>query len=365
MRDPESVKPTKLLLLLSGLLVWGLSGPQMFGEQRLFAAWLLFPVPFGLSVQGRFASTRGRLAAVGLQTAAALVLGIFKPGLPLALFAVISGQLPLVFGRRLAIGWLVAQTLGFSVGLWGRGEPIFLAVSYFAFELFAFGAAFIVRQEAQAREELARTHAELEATQTLLEQSARQLERQRISRELHDSVGHHLTALSLQLEVAKNLVEGSGRAPVLKAQELSREALAEVRAAVGTLRELEPLNLAVALEALRQGFPGLSVQVTAPGAAAVQSSRVAHAVLRCVQEAATNAARHAQAKNLWVRLEIEGNGLRVQVRDDGRGVDAVRRGNGLTGLNERLAELGGTLETESSAGRGFVLTARLPLENAP
>jgi signal transduction histidine kinase len=80
-----------------------------------------------------------------------------------------------------------------------------------------------------------------------------------------------------------------------------------------------------------------------------------------VQEVVTNAVRHAQAANLWVTIEAGRTGVTVHARDDGRGVDRVRPGNGLTGMRERLEQAGGRLELSSRPGEGFELTAVLPL----
>jgi signal transduction histidine kinase len=89
----------------------------------------------------------------------------------------------------------------------------------------------------------------------------------------------------------------------------------------------------------------------------------AQVLLRCAQEMITNSVRHARARNLWIRLSEDANGIALTARDDGRGVDAVRSGNGLNGMAERLRQLGGDLEVESSPGAGFALLARVPVEN--
>ena len=76
----------------------------------------------------------------------------------------------------------------------------------------------------------------------------------------------------------------------------------------------------------------------------------------------TNSVRHAQARNLWIRLSVAGDGLAMSARDDGIGSDKVAIGNGLTGMAERLKHLGGKLEIESEPGEGFALHAWLPTE---
>jgi len=88
---------------------------------------------------------------------------------------------------------------------------------------------------------------------------------------------------------------------------------------------------------------------------------VAHAIFRFVQEATTNAARHGDAANLWIRVAEEPDGLVLSADDDGEGEGAVREGNGLKGLRERMEALGGSLVTARSERRGLSLRARIPL----
>ena len=86
--------------------------------------------------------------------------------------------------------------------------------------------------------------------------------------------------------------------------------------------------------------------------------------MRCAQEIATNAARHAQAQNLWLELAQRDGHLELTARDDGRGAREVTPGHGIEGMRERLAEVGGSLSIETSEGAGFSLKARLPLRGA-
>ena len=90
----------------------------------------------------------------------------------------------------------------------------------------------------------------------------------------------------------------------------------------------------------------------------------AQVLLRCSQEMITNSVRHAQADNLWISLQHDQQGLALTGRDDGRGVDEVHAGNGLSGMAERLAQLGGKLQIETKPGAGFMLRAWMPLEEA-
>ena len=109
----------------------------------------------------------------------------------------------------------------------------------------------IAHREALARQALAETNAELKVTSGLLDISSRTEERLRIARDLHDLLGHHLTALSLNLEVASHLAAGEAKESIEKSQAITKQLLSDVRAVVSRLREDEPVDLATALNALR------------------------------------------------------------------------------------------------------------------
>ncbi len=181
----------------------------------------------------------------------------------------------------------------------------------------------------------------------------------RISRELHDRLGHHLTALRLNLEVADRRSDA-----LTAARELGRGLLSELRAAVEELREPDRLDLSRALRTLADELPEPRVHVSAPEALAVRDPTCAAAILRCAQEIATNAARHAGARNLWFELTQHEGVLELRARDDGRGAHEVRAGNGLRGMRERVEAAGGTLVVDAGEGKGFAVRARLPVRSA-
>jgi len=202
---------------------------------------------------------------------------------------------------------------------------------------------------------------ELRATQTLLEDTSRLNERLRISRDLHDVVGHHLTALSLNLEIA-SVSESLRLEHVHKAQALSKLLLSEVRDTVSQMRGGAGLDLKKALSALVRDVPALEVQLELPENLRLEEPLKAQIVLRCVQEILTNTLRHAQASHLWLRIICEADQLEVFARDDGQGIapDALE-GNGLRGMRERLLEVGGQLEVDSTALEGTRLHFGFPL----
>jgi signal transduction histidine kinase len=197
-----------------------------------------------------------------------------------------------------------------------------------------------------------------------LAESSRLTERTRISRELHDLLGHHLTALSLNLEVASHLSEGRTQEHVRQAQSLAKLLLTDVREAVSQLREDDAIDLTEALNALVEGVPSLDIQLSVPAQFAVPDPARAQVLLRCAQEMITNAVRHAGARTLWLTVEHRDGGIAISARDDGRGADQVSSGNGLRGMRERLNQFGGRLEVRTARNKGFALDAWLPQETA-
>jgi signal transduction histidine kinase len=315
----------------------------------------------------RHASDEG-LADVSLlavqSVAALLAIATGDSGLDGALFAVTAGQVPEVLSQRRALAWVAAQvggTLIVFAAIHPLGRALVQALIYAGFQGFTLGTSLVMVREAEARRELARLHAELQATQVLLANREREGERLRIARELHDSVGHHLTALSLNLEAATHTAQGTPAAEHLRrAREAARTLLAEVRGTVTALRDT-PMPLLPSLRALAEGAPGLVVHLEVPESFSMESSEAAHSLFRCVQEVLTNTLRHAHARNLWIAIvPTEEGGVRVRARDDGRGAGRLTPGAGLTGMRERFARLGGRVEWRAAAGQGVELEAWLP-----
>jgi signal transduction histidine kinase len=215
--------------------------------------------------------------------------------------------------------------------------------------------------EAAARADLARTHDELRQKDALLAQTQRAAERVRIGQDLHDVLGHHLTAMCLNLETAAHLCDGRARDHVLSAQQLARTLLDDVRDVVGDLRCASDRDLADGLRALAATLPRPAIHLdVADELSVLPDADRARSLLRCAQELMTNAARHAHAANLWLAVRRRDGGVELQARDDGRGAAAVVFGNGLLGMQRRLQQLGGRLAVASAPGQGFTVTAWLP-----
>ena len=241
-------------------------------------------------------------------------------------------------------------------------EAVMQSLLYAGFTCFVFATGYVARQQVLARDEQRRLNAELRATRALLAESVRVNERTRISRELHDLLGHHLTALSLNLEVAHHLASGQAQEHVTQAHTLAKLLLSDVREAVSAIRDDDAIDMVATLRPLAEHVPSLQVDMRMPEPFLLEDAERAHVLLRCTQEIITNTVRHAQASRLQLVYRMARGTLRLQARDDGRGADPEAFGNGLRGMRERLAAYGGSMDIRTAPGEGFALGLELPLE---
>ncbi|MBL0165430.1 MAG: sensor histidine kinase [Xanthomonadales bacterium] len=310
-----------------------------------------------------------QVASLLLLNLLAIAVGwLSQSGLCALLLVVVAVALPWILSLRIGVAWMILQNFSLlplfaSWPTYSLSLAAWQAIMYLGISATTFVTSLIAKQQAEAREDQRRLNAELRATRALLAESSRLGERMRISRELHDLVGHHLTALSLNLEVASHLVSGKAHEHVRQAQSVARLLLTDVREVVSQLREDDSIDLTAALEALTEGVPGLDIHLELPPHFTVDDPRRAQLLLRCAQEIITNAVRHANARNLWLSFERTADRrLAIHARDDGRGVIQLKQGNGLTGMRERLSQFGGQLDIVTSRDQGFALDAWLPLE---
>ena len=287
-------------------------------------------------------------------------------GLGSILMMVAAGVIPWMLSVRLGVLWLLVSQLAVApVYYLLLRFPLFEAVMqsllYGGFSMFIFVTSLVARQQTEARDEQRRLNSELRATRALLAESARVNERTRISRELHDLLGHQLTALTLNLEVAGHLAEGQALEHVKRSHTLAKLLLGNVREVVSQLRETGAIDLAAALRPLTENVPSLDIQLEIEDPLNVEDPQRAHVLLRCTQEIITNAVRHAGARHLWIKVYREApDRVVVEARDDGVGADMVNVGNGLRGMRERLQQCGGQLQIETRPGEGFRLRATVP-----
>ena len=355
-----------------------LSAEQQLVHPSMYVGWWASYVVFGVSywfLTRELGTPRPlalRLPLLIAMSVSWAAIGYFSAsGLHGILLLVIAGVLPWIMPLSWAMVWLTLDTLALiplfaAIPEWTWPQAALQSVLYLGFTSFTFVTSLVAKGQAEARDEQRRLNAELRATRALLAESSRIAERVRISRELHDLLGHHLTALSLNLEVASHVATGAAQERVRQAQSLARLLLSDVRDAVSTLRAEDRIDLTAALTTLAEGVPTPKIHLELPANFTVDDPRRAQVLLRCAQEVITNSIRHAHARNLWIKFERGvGGDVRMHAEDDGRGAPALEHGNGLNGMKERLAELGGTLAIETGSGRGFAVDAQLPLEATP
>ncbi len=223
--------------------------------------------------------------------------------------------------------------------------------------------------EHRSRENLALANRRLRRYSRMIEDQATLQERNRIAREIHDSLGHSLTAQSIHLEnvaVWYDRDHAKAKAHLLTARNLGKEALQNIRQAVATLRHqpLKEKSLAEALEQLILEFEQtLKGKVTAEIAIADSLPKeIAIALYRLIQESLTNVAKHAQAKVVGIKLTESTSAIELHIQDDGQGfeVETNQRGFGLTSMRERIDALDGTFEIRSEPGAGCQLSISIP-----
>jgi len=308
-----------------------------------------------------------------------------------SLLLVLAAQLPFVLPGRWAAGWMAVQMgLAALLGVLaaerlqfvlsgqlgasaveladpGMAPGSLLAVQVLtglAWQVFAFAVGHLAVAERRSRAQLAATHAELVCAQQQLAQQARLQERLRIARELHDAMGHHLVALGIHLQLAQHATAAKAARALATAAELAHSLLAQVRATVSAERAAQATDLRAALQALVRTVPHPQVQLhLAPELPAVDA-QLAHTLLRCTQEALSNALRHAHARRIDVSVQVQQSppGIALTVRDDGRGALHPAPGSGLQGMQERVQARGGRMHWFTQPGQGFGLNLWFPLQ---
>jgi signal transduction histidine kinase len=348
--------------------------------------WTIFAVFALIAVEMaffQFAQNRNLtwlyLLVITLTTASLYFFNI-PPGLYLVIFFVISAQAMMSLEGLNGLGWIfllaVISTLSF-VRLEGMQEALMLMLVYGGGYLFfgIFGkalqdATYANERSQQLYDELQKTHAQLQQSVQQLEELAVTSERNRLAREMHDSIGHRLTVSAVQLEGAQRLIPqdpDKAAGIVGTVREQVREALAELRQTVTALRQPIEFDLPIgqALERLAASFEtgtDLKVELTLADLPALYPQH-RQVIYRTVQESLTNIQRHAGATRAWVHLHAAQEILSLTISDNGKGLpdSAPQQGYGLRGIQERAALLGGGSSFEARTGGGAQISVWLPI----
>jgi signal transduction histidine kinase len=299
--------------------------------------------------------------------------GRWLSGVPLAAFAVElltpRWRWP-VYGALIAI---IILPTGLRSGNWtnalvdgvmGSAAVFFIAV----FAQMRLNEAHARQRAEQLTAELEEANVQLAAYATQAEELAMTQERNRLAREIHDNLGHYLTIVNVQIEAAKVVMDSDpNRAldALNKAQELAQKGLTRVRESVAALREspvsTRPLHEAIESLVIETQSTGIVTEFEVAGEPRALENKVALALYRAAQEGLTNVRRHGRASRVDVLLDYQPSEVRLQVKDNGVGAAETGGGFGLLGIRERMQLLGGRLEISTAVGKGFCLTATVPV----
>ena len=273
--------------------------------------------------------------------------------------AVVSGIVSII---AVAVAEVATPPVRFGDVTW---RVVFLSAAWLLGDSIGSRRAYVSEIEAKA-ERLEREH-EAEARRAAAE------EQSRIAREIHDVVAHSLSVIVIQAAAADDALEDESsavREPVRAIETAARSALGDLRRVLGVLRdeaaEYEPQPALAQLDPLveRVRGTGLPVEFEIEGESRQLPAAVELSAYRIVQEALTNTLKHAEATHAHVRVRY-GEALELEIHDDGRGPsNGAIAGNGLIGMRERAAMLGGELSAAPAPGGGFVVHARIPIEPA-
>lgn len=346
-------------------LVVGLLAVLIDPRDMLIAPWLWAVVFVGF-LMAMFITSSESPRVVTLRTAfafqvplaAVLVLTAPTAGwLPILLvFVAATSTYVVPIPVSLAVVAFNSVVIAVAYSRFTSGAEVFLGAGlYVLLQLATVLATAAFERERQMREQLTEAHAELQAAAAMREETSRADERLRISRELHDLLGHQLTALALELETASHRSGERAQHHAGRARTIARELLSDVRETVGELRRRAP-DLRETLERMAE-VPTPKVQITVAERVNPEEEQTV-ALVRIVQEVITNAIRHADASVLRIDIDVEADGaIILRAADDGTGAGPVELGNGLSGIVERVEQLGGGVDFDGSTG--FRIEARL------
>jgi NarL family two-component system sensor histidine kinase YdfH len=284
--------------------------------------------------------------------------------------------------KGLAVGGILALSALNYYWVLPEGQILWWVIAILPMSVFVIIFVLLYSRQADARVKAQELLAELEAANRRLTENAGRIEdltltneRQRMARELHDTVAQGLAGLILQLEAADSHLAGGrpdrAQGIVQQAMTRARATLAESRRAIDGLRTELPGNFE---DAIRDEVEHFQSAAGAPCALEISLSAlipepVQELAIRAVSESLTNAARHARARHASVSLRGSGVSLELEVKDDGIGFNAAgeeeRAGHyGLIGLRERVRQAGGTLEIQSAEGKGTSIKITIPAPRA-
>ena len=341
--------------IITWLVVFGLSMVSLNETKVLIEAGLLqlLVLLFVILSTNEVANRNNQLLAKGSLLMMLIVLVILIIRVPIGYFFIYFiiwiGIAPHYFSQRkcwlllvlINVIWLAVRIL-----VWQESNAILETLLISTFFIFALVSSLSLLRAEQANEETQALNRDLVATQSLLSDASRENERTRISRDLHDLLGHHLTALSINLQVTSRLTEGDVKDRVEKCYALSKLLLSDVREVVSSLRGAPVVDLKELLTLAIKDIPKLTIDLDIEDQFTLDDVNIAEVVLRVVQEAMTNSLKHSKAKRVTIKVVQLNKNLCLTFVDNGKGAVNYRPGNGLLGMMERVKRVNGTLNIE-------------------
>ncbi len=283
----------------------------------------------------------------------------------------------IVYSRSYRIGAVLLSSVGllYFASMAAAEVKLILALAYAV--IFAYGLAYRhmsskLQEIEYLYDDVRKYSYELENAKKQIEAFSQQVEgltlvkeRQRISEEIHDTIGHRLTALLMQLEAGVRLLDAGsfdGRELLGQAVENLRESIDVLRQTVRSMKPREYRNLIYSIEELLKRFKketGISVELSVTGAAVRLLPGIEMVLYKNLQEAVTNSVRHGKAKAIAVYLIYEASGVSLAIEDDGIGCMEIKKGMGISAMEERLKFVGGSLSISSD--KGFRVTSKIPV----
>lgn len=376
--DDNYTRMFKLRSAASQLLLLFFTIAVLYAESASFKDWqartlsstvaIMFFVACNMALV--FAPYRGYTQLkLLLWTEAALVGYLFLTAGRMELMHLFAGywvaRLPTVYRLHTSLALTAAvivlsQVIGLARGQEWEAQRIVVMVPFYGLVLF-------ISHMAESERWLYReTHAlnqELKVAQQQLAEASRQNERLRIAREIHDVLGHQMTAQILNLEVATHQAQGVVLSRVEQSLALAKMMLGDLRNAVSDLRESPPVDFPEALRSLLARIPKLETRLDLPDDLAINDPQTTATLLRCVQEAATNTLRHSGASSFRVALHPDKDELVMEISDNGISPSSIIPGNGLVGMRERIEALAGRLHWQIPHG-SLQLRISLPLRRS-
>lgn len=316
--------------------------------------------------QRRILPNKDRLAWIYILTQYACILtihgltaGQFNNDYILAIMLTIISPQLMAFSQ--VVGFLILlSTTTIYILITNNPDTLIMGLYFILQQLVVWGFSLSTSIELAAKNQLQMLNGELNATQQMLAKTIRQNERLRISRDLHDQTGHHLAALSINLQASSLKLGKQTPIEIEQSVAITKSMLMEVRQIVGDLRDDDNENFIESVSTMVKGIPRLQVALDIADDVEVRQHKQVDCLLRCIQESITNILKHSSANKVSIKIRKNENNLQMIITDNGISPVVIRNGNGIKGMQERLSEFMGSLSYHYIEKTGVQAVIELP-----